>query len=186
MLNPFLKVGILNFSMEAPIGVPNTPEDFIQTALDKYKVLQSELNLPKLDELQKTFNLELDFFEDSIVDHVRNEMADAIFDFSEKIIEPLITAENFCCEFEQKMLSKKEMDDIFELYKKVQALKWENNTLAIKNNEKQSAEFINKMWELWKNDFEKKLSSLCNTLSVGWQNLKISEGNVKDNELYMG
>ena len=121
--------------METP---DTTPETLIKSAIEKYNSLQTEMNLPKLDDLQKTFNLDLDFFEDSIVDHVRDEVADAIFDFSEKIIEPLITGENFCCEFEQKMLNKKELDDIFDLYKKIQSLKWENNILSIKNNEKKS------------------------------------------------
>ncbi len=163
-----------------------TPEGLVKSAIKKYEDIQTKMNLPKLDELQKAFNLELDFFEESIVDHVRNEMADAIFEFSEKIIEPLLTAENFCCEFEQKMLSKKELDDIFTMYRKVQSLKWENNILAIKNDEKRSAEFISKMWELWQKDLEKKLDHLCKKLSDGWTSMKISEASVKENELYMG
>ena len=97
-----------------------TPEAMAKSAVEKYKNLQMKMNLPKLDELQKTFNLEMDFYEDSVVDYVRNEMADAIFDFSEKIIEPLLTGENFCCEFEQRMLSKQELDEMFEMYKRIQ------------------------------------------------------------------
>ncbi|MFH1420429.1 MAG: hypothetical protein ABIG30_00495 [Candidatus Aenigmatarchaeota archaeon] len=146
----------------------------------RYRELQEQFDLPQLDELQKKFKISLETGDETLIEHIRDEVSDILFDFSEKIIEPLIIGENFCCEFEQKMLSKEEIDGVFEMYKKIQSLKWENNLLMISQDEKKAAEFIKKMWDVWRNDVEGKLNMICRKLADGWSEINFS-GEKTDN-----
>jgi len=143
--------------------------------IKKYQIIQEKFNLPKFDELQKTFGIEISD-EKNVLDHIRTEASDKIFAFSEKIIEPVVGgSDNFSCLFEQNMIGKKEMVELFEIYKKIQVLKWESNLLSIKYDEKRTAEWIKKMWSLWNNDIQNRLILLCEKFSVGWNELKIKK-----------
>src|SRR3989339_530540 len=100
-------------------------------SLSRYKKLQERFGLPKLNDLKSTFKFELNT-ENEIFDQIRVEMSDRLFSFSDRIIEPIIAgSESYCCLFEQNMLTEEERDELFQMYKKIQQLKWQNNLLMI-------------------------------------------------------
>ena len=144
----------------------------------KYRKMQDKFDLPQLNELKRTFKFDLEENE-KIFDQIRNEISERIFTFTEKIIEPVIAgSDSYSCIFEQEMLSDKERQKLFDIYKKIQVLKWENNLLMLQPDEKKAAEWVKKTWELWNNEIEGELSKVCRKLSNSWDTLKfMSEHN---------
>ncbi len=138
---------------------------------DRYKKFQEQFGLPQLDKLQDTFKFDLEN-DDKIADKIRDQISDRLFMFTEKIIEPILGGlESYSCILENSMITDKERKRLFELYKKIQALKWENNLLMVKQDDKKTAEWINKTWDFWNNELETELSTLCNKLSISWVDL---------------
>ena len=140
-------------------------------AVERYRKIQEKFNLPHLHELKQTFKFDVENFE--TIDQLRVEISDQLFAFSEKVIEHLVAGnESFCCLFEQNMIDAGERKRLFELYKKLQVLKWKNNLLMIKPNEKKTGEWIRKTWDLWNNELEGEVTKICKKLSVGWSDLR--------------
>ena len=141
----------------------------------KYKKIQDVHGLPHLSRLTETFGFDLEGDEE-IMEQIREEVSDKIFSFSEKIIEPIIIGmDSYSSWFEQEMVDDKEKGKLFDLYRKIQALKWENNLLSMKNDEAKSADWIKKTWELWNGELETTLVALCESLSKGWSELKVEK-----------
>ena len=141
--------------------------------LEHYKKMQERFKLPKLNELRETFKFEIEN-EDGMFDHIRLEISDRLFTFTEKIIEPIIAgSDSFCCLFEQNMLTEEEKNDLFGIYKKIQVLKWENNLLIIHANEEKTMRWIRKAWDFWNTELEAKIVKICKKLSIGWECLEI-------------
>ena len=141
----------------------------------RYKKMQDKLELPKLTELRETFKFEIEN-EDEIFDQIRVEISERLFTFTERIIEPMIVgSDSLCCIFEQNMITDEERNKMFELYKKIQVLKWENNILMMQPNEKQIAKWISKTWKFWNKDIQGELSQICKKLSVGWKEMTFKE-----------
>ena len=137
---------------------------------EKYRKMQEKFNLPHFSELHQTFKFDMENIEN--VDQIRTEMSDQLFSFTDKVIEHIIVGgESFCCLFEQDMITEVERQKLFDLYKKVQVLKWENNLLNIKPNEKKSVEWIRKTWDLWNSELENELTGLCKKMSANWGDL---------------
>lgn len=106
--------------------------------LEHYKKVQDKFNLPQLQELKDTFTFEIDNSE-KLIDRIRIEISDRLFSFTERVIEPIIGgADIFSCLFEQDMITEKEREKLFKLYKSVQVLKWENNLLVVRPDEKKT------------------------------------------------
>ncbi|MDI6720964.1 MAG: hypothetical protein QMD85_01145 [Candidatus Aenigmarchaeota archaeon] len=140
--------------------------------LDKYKKMQEEVSLPHLNELKEKFKFEVEE-DDKIFDNIRTEMSERLFMLSERIIEPVIGgAESFSCIFEQNMVNESERQELFNLYKKIQMLKWENNMLLVSPDEKKIAAWIKKTWELWNSEMQEKLLKFSEKMSSGWGDLK--------------
>ena len=139
-------------------------------AIEKYRRMQEKFNLPQLSKLKETFKFDTENFEN--IDQIRVEMSDQLFTFTEKVIEHIIVGnDSFCCLFEQDMITKDERQKLFDLYKKVQVLKWENNLITIKPNEKKTGEWIRKTWDLWNSDLESELTKICKKMSENWSDL---------------
>ena len=146
-------------------------------AAERYRKMQEKFNLPRLNELKQTFKFDLENLEN--IDQIRVEISDQLFAFSEKVIEHLIAGnESFCCIFEQDMIAPDERKDLFELYKKIQVLKWENNLLMMKPNERKTGEWIRKTWDLWNNELEGEVTKICRKLSLGWSDLRFKSEKV--------
>jgi hypothetical protein len=149
--------------------------------LEKYRKIQEKYELPQFNELTAAFKVDSENFED--IDTLRVEISDQLFSFSERVIEHIMTGDQaFCCMFEQDMVTTEERKNMFELYKKIQVLKWENNLLMIKPDEKKTSEWIRKTWNLWHNDLEKEMLKMCTKLSACWSDLKFKS----DKITYMG
>ena len=143
--------------------------------LERYKKLQVKFDLPQLSELKNAFKFDLDSDEE-IFDQLRVEMSDRLFSFTERILEPIVSLpDNFSSLYEQSMLTQEEREDVFEIYKKVQALKWENNLLMITPDEKETAKWIKRVWAFWNSELNPKLTVISKKMSSGWKNLKIKD-----------
>jgi hypothetical protein len=139
--------------------------------LERYRKMQEKFNLPHLSELRQAFKFDVENLEN--IDQIRSEISDQLFAFSERVVEHLIVGnESFCCLFEQNMIDGGERKKLFDLYKKIQVLKWENNLLAMKPNEKKTGEWIRKTWDLWNNELEAEVTKICKKMSLGWSDLK--------------
>ncbi|MBI2173180.1 MAG: hypothetical protein HYT73_03155 [Candidatus Aenigmarchaeota archaeon] len=153
-----------------------------QENLDKYRKMQEEFSLPQLDELKEKFKIDVEE-DDKIFDQIRNDMSEKLFMFSERIIEPVIGGlDSFSCMFEQNMVTEAERRDLFELYKKIQMLKWENNILLISPDDKKIAEWIKKTWDFWNSDMQEKMLKFSVKMSSAWNDLKFK----KDRSVYLG
>lgn len=137
-----------------------------------YRKMQDKFKLPQLNELKETFKFDVQENE-KIFDQIRNEISERLFNFTEKIIEPVIAgADSYSCIFEQEMVTENERQKLFDIYKKIQVLKWENNLLMIQPDEKKAAAWVKKTWELWNGEIESELSRICRKLSNSWENLR--------------
>ena len=147
----------------------------IQNPSEKYRKMQEKFNLPHLNELKNRFRLDIEPDEE-IFEQIRSEISDRIFNFTEKIIEPLIGLSDCLSSlYEQSMITDPERNNLFDLYKKIQVLKWENSLLIIHPDESKNAEWIKKTWELWDGELEGKLTKLCRKMSLEWKILRFEE-----------
>ncbi len=143
-------------------------------SMEKYRKIQEKFDLPHINQLKQTFKVDIDEFEN--IDQIRTEISDQLFSLTEKIIEHVIAGnESFCCLFEQNMINSEERKTLFNLYKKIQVLKWENNLLMIKPDEKKSGEWIRKTWTLWNQELESEATKICKKLSDSWSDLKFKK-----------
>ncbi len=139
---------------------------------ERYRKLQDKFDLPHLNQLRDIFKFDLEEG-DKIFDQIRNEISERLFTFSDKVIEPVIAgSDSYSCLFEQEMLTEKERQNLFDIYRKIQVLKWENSLLMLHPDEKKAAEWVKKTWELWNSEIEAELSKVCRKLSNSWENLK--------------
>ena len=129
--------------------------------------------LPDWAWLRKNFTVKIE--EDGpVIEQVRSTMADKLESVGSKI-EPLISgAENFCCYFERRMLSMKEKEKMFELYKNIQFLLWKSNSLGISFSEKECAEWIAEARKFWDSN-RPFIIEIFEKLSTGWKTYKKSE-----------
>ena|SRR3989338_3019861 len=144
---------------------------------ERYRRMQDKFNLPQFCELKETFKLDVED-SDEIFDNIRNEISERLFTFTERVLEPVIGgSDSFSCIFEQHMITDEERGKMFELYKKIQVLKWENNLLIINPDEKRTAEWIRKAWDLWNNELDREFSKVCKKFSAAWFGLKFKNEN---------
>jgi len=149
--------------------------------LQQYKKIQIKFNLPHINELKQTFKCDSETYEN--IDQLRVGISDQLFAFTERVIEHVIVGgDSFCCLFEQDMLTDEERKKLFELYKKIQVLKWENNMLMVKPSDKKTGEWLSKAWSLWNNEVEAETTKICKKLSASWSDLTFKEDKVR----YMG
>lgn len=130
-----------------------------------------------LSEIQKKFCIYI-HPTDNPIERVHNEFSQRIFDLTEHIIEPLISeCDSLTSSIEQSMLSKEELRDLFEMYKKLQSLKWENYLVQITNDENSRIEWMNKTWQVWNKEIEQKLRNICIKLAKKWMRTSFSNSN---------
>jgi len=144
----------------------------VSEVLKEYQRMQERYKLPQLDHLQSVFQFELE--ECNNIDNIRDEISDRLFDFTERVIEPLIWSMHNCHMIERDMLNNDESSELFAIYKKIQSLRWKNNLLAIRPDATGTAEWIRDMWEFWRG-FEGRAATLCMKFSKGWETLHFKE-----------
>lgn len=135
--------------------------------------MQEKFRLPHLDALQSAFQFEID---DGVDLHdIRNEVSNKLFDFTERVIEPLLWSMHHCHVIERNMMTPQEEQSTFELYKKIQSLRWRNNLLTIRPDIEETAKWLADLWTFWK-EFETVATGLCTKFSRGWLKLNFREG----------
>jgi hypothetical protein len=137
-----------------------------------YKKIQERFGLPHLDKLQNVFQLEIE--PECNLDEIRNEISGRLFDFTERVVEPLLWSNHHSHIVEREMLDADEGRKLFELYKEIQALRWRNNLLSIKQDPDGTAQWIHDLWAFWRR-FEGVTTGLCVKFSDGWRTLRFKE-----------
>ncbi|MBI2583074.1 MAG: hypothetical protein HYW25_00265 [Candidatus Aenigmarchaeota archaeon] len=140
--------------------------------LDSYRKAQTRLGLPHFEQLQSVFQLDIEEGDD--IHDIRNEISSRLFDFTERVIEPLLWSNHHSNMIEREMIADIEAGKIFEVYREIQSLRWRNNLLTIKADERSTMEWIRDLWRFWK-DFEPLIEDLCIKFSEGWKNLRFKE-----------
>lgn len=140
--------------------------------VERYKKVQEKFNLPHLTQLRDTFKFDIEE-ENEMFDRIRVEISERLFSFTERILEPIVAGSDcFASMVEQNMVTKEEREKLFTIYKKMQVLKWENNLLIVRPNEKQTLDWIKKTWNFWNSELGLELGKICKKLSVSWDTLE--------------
>jgi len=145
-------------------------------SLDSYKKLQEKYGLPHLDALQTTFQFKID--NETDFDDIRNEISGKLFDFTERVIEPLLLSMHYCHTIERDMLNPDETREVFEIYKRIQSLRWRNNMLLVSSGIDETAKWIADLCGFW-SDFEPVATRLCAKFSRGWSNLRFKDADTE-------
>ncbi len=148
---------------------------------EKWKVLRAKYQLPDIQRLKQVFRFEVES-DELLLEDVRNRISSKLALFSHMVEHMIGSAENFCCLYERGMLSKREKLELFQIYRRLQSLIWESNYLSIVYSEERMANWIQKVWRLWNNGIEKKLSEYCEKLSSGWIEFEM----MSDDTIYHG
>lgn len=139
---------------------------------DSYKKLQEKYGLPQLDTLQSAFQFQVDGETD--IHDIRNEVSGKLFDFTERVIEPLLLSMHYCHSIERDMLTEDETHEVFKIYRQIQSLRWRNNMILISSGEEETARWIGELWGFW-SVFEPIATRLCLKFSKGWDNLRFKD-----------
>jgi len=142
---------------------------------EDYKKMQEKFNLPEINKIKSRFNFDTNITD---IEEIRNEMASKIFDFTERVVEPLIWCNSHCHMIEKSMLTDPESKTLFSTYKTIQSLKWRNNLLTLKPNKKESVKLIKDLLTFW-DTFEPKMSKICKKFSDGWSDLRFKKEHVE-------
>ncbi|MBS3056367.1 MAG: hypothetical protein J4473_02955 [Candidatus Aenigmarchaeota archaeon] len=143
----------------------------------EYKTIQRKFQLPHINDLQKKFKIEFDS-EIPVIENIREELSDKIFDFSDRVLEPLLSEPDTLHGFiEHHMISDEDRRKLFEIYKKIQSLKWENHILSINSSEESSGNWIKKAWDLWNSDIEQAVMDICRRFSEEWRKIEPLKNN---------
>ncbi len=142
---------------------------------DQYlKLKKKHKHLPDWNWLSENFRIKHE--EDApVLENARASATEKLENILRGIIEPLLSGnENFCCFFERKFISQAEKDELFEIYKNLQALLWRSHELQISFSEKAAVEWLADLKTSW-TKFSPKLQHFTKKISHGWENYKKTE-----------
>jgi hypothetical protein len=138
------------------MGFPNvTPRAFEQgykrhTMKEEYDKLRKKYTLPEFDKLDKEFEISTMEEEGFILANIRRKMTDKIEQFA-KVLEGLLHPEadlaglNECRVFHDQA----QMEELFDLYKKLMISHRESLIVGIKGDEKETAAYITSTFSDW-------------------------------------
>ncbi len=108
----------------------------------------------------------------NIMESVRIAVSDKLDQVAHDMIEPIIgSSESYCCYFEKRMLTEAERDRMFEIYRQLMALIWSSNKIAVDFSEKNSAEWLSKVYADWEK-LKPVITAMFSKLADGWQKYK--------------
>jgi len=130
-------------------------------------------SLPDWKWIDKTFGSIPD--EDSkILEEVKKIMVEKLKEIKD-LLEPFLSGStDFTYWFERKMVTKKDIDNMFDIYKKIMVILWESRHASISNDEKELAAFISKIAKDW-DSLTKYPMRLSIKLADGWKKYKKEE-----------
>ncbi|MBI4015501.1 MAG: hypothetical protein HY362_02170 [Candidatus Aenigmarchaeota archaeon] len=139
------------------------PEDYLKLE-KKYK------GLPEWKWLSTNFRVKLE--NGGLVEQVRHSVSEKLDNVSHSLIEPIIgPGESYCCWFERKMITDTDRDELFNIYRQLQALIWRSNKISITESEKDFAEWLIRVEKEWEG-LRPALEKFCMKLEEGWLKYK--------------
>ena len=137
-----------------------TSEKQYQKLKQKYK------NLPDFKWLEENFNVKIK--DDSpMLEQIREQMEKKILGIRD-LIEPIIGAsETYSSWFERKMITDREKEELFKIYKKLQIIYWKSNKIGLGSLEKEYVDLIVSVKDLW-TDLKPALTSVFDKIMIGW------------------
>lgn len=112
----------------------------------KYEPLMKKYSLPKLEELDREFDIGKIEAEDFILKEIRKKIAERFNSFRELLGEILQPEEHIATLHESKYFEEGDRTKIFDVYKKIMLVSREASELSVKNDEKEDAEFIKRIF----------------------------------------
>lgn len=141
--------------------------------MKEYEKLRKKYNLPNWNWIENNFPLKVE--EDiPILLQIRKSISEKLYNIL-NIIEPIIAVtESYKSFIERNMVSKKERENIFEVYKQLQSLLWTSDKISIDYKEKECASWIKEVKNSWEK-LKPELISVCEKLSKEWKVYKREE-----------
>jgi len=139
---------------------------------EKYLKIQAKHpKLPEWDWLNRNFRLKVE--EDGhVLEHVRASVVEKLDVLARSTIEPIIAGgESYCCYFERRMLTEVQKDEMFDIYRRLQALLWRSNALSVDFSEKAMAEWLADV-RVEMERIKPRMLAICGRLSDGWLSYK--------------
>ncbi len=112
-----------------------------------YLNLAKKYSLPKLEEIDREFDLEKLETHDFLLRDIRKKMLEKFDFFYELLEEVLHPGTNLSNLYESGFFPDEEKAAVFNVYKKVMAIRREAYELAIRNDERYDADFIKKVFK---------------------------------------
>lgn len=146
-------------------------------SVDNYNKLKKKYNLPELDKLVESLELEIekDKGQPMILQTIRNSITDRLYDLM-KIVESIIfTGEGSDPNLlYQEHMVKEVSHQAFEIYKTLNVLHYQGMKLRFLHERKKDAEFIRKIFGMWP-ELEKTLFVFFGALEKGWKEIDIEK-----------
>ena len=135
-----------------------------------YEGLAKKYNLPSFDSLNNEFEIITIEKEDFLLREIRRKIDEKI-ELYIKFLESLLQPDTVSLSdiYEYRFFDDKERHDIFELFRKLMFFSRYSIETSITEDNKKSAEFINRLWEEWE-DLKNKFSSLVKKTKEDWLN----------------
>lgn len=116
----------------------------------EYEKVKDKYNLPDFDQLNLEFEFKPMQEDTSVIKHVSRRMGEKVVYFSRSIDAILFSFGNsIVLNYENKMLTDKEKDNITELHKKIMFFDRSIWVLEINGDEEAYVKFIKDLWEEW-------------------------------------
>jgi len=141
--------------------------------LEYKKMKKKYKKLPDWKWIDENFEMKEECGRFSLI--LREAVRDRLSAVVSNMIEPLISgSENYCCWFERKFITGEEKEELFEVYKALQALLWEESASSIEDGDKELADFLIDLKKAWDAHMP-RVAELCRKVSAGWKGYKKNE-----------
>ena len=141
---------------------------------EKYEVLRVKNSLPSFNELNKFFDIEeLDSETDFLLRKIRRFMSEKLAGYM-RFIEVLLNPSNAPIYFFKliKKLDETDREALNQMYETLGKIEVETISLDLNYDEKNEAEFINKIYKMFNSEIREKLSNVLVKLGNGDNNKK--------------
>jgi len=136
---------------------------------ESYDEIRKKYSLPEFEKLDEEFDIRI-IWEDVSIRNIRRCILDKL-ESSLGIISPPITGHGTLHAYiESKILSKAELESLFELYKKLEVLIHEGLLVRLRS-EKDEAEFVKKVWAQWPK-LKSELQEFLKKFAEAWEKTK--------------
>ncbi len=147
-----------------------------------YQKLAKKYKLPDFNEIDLDFEISTIDKKGFLLREIRRRVfdkIDGIKDVLESIIQP--DPNSFSNMYESRVFNQQEINDIYKIYKNLMILYREATIVNLRADEKEEADFINKIFIEW-NSIKEKLVNYLEKIKKYWE----KETSVKEDLGYLG